>query len=218
MAEPSKESDQSMEDILQSIKRIIADDGEAAPTAAGSDVLELTELLAEDAAPPAPEPVPEPAPAPAPAAAPAKTAQDDIDALFNAAPAAPAPEPVAAPAPAKTAQDDIDALFNTAPAAPAPEPTPAPAPVAPAEPAPALVAEQIMSDSTLAASVSALTALTHKPEPVGAPTGPALHSGTTVEDLVIEALKPLLREWLDGNLPALVRTLVEREIRRLSDR
>ncbi|MDX2095729.1 MAG: DUF2497 domain-containing protein [Alphaproteobacteria bacterium] len=217
MAEPSKESDQSMEDILQSIKRIIADDGEAAPTAAGSDVLELTELLAEDAAPPAATPEPAPAPAPAPVAAPAKTAQDDIDALFNAAPAA--PEPIAAPAPAKTAQDDIDALFNAPPSAPEPTPAPAPAPVAaaPAEPAPALVAEQIMSDSTLAASVSALTALTHKPGPVGAPAGPALRSGTTVEDLVIEALKPLLREWLDGNLPALVRTLVEREIRRLSD-
>ena len=52
MAELSKDTDQSMEDILQSIKRIIADEGEAAPaaTVAGSDVLELTELLAEDVA------------------------------------------------------------------------------------------------------------------------------------------------------------------------
>lgn len=178
MAEPAKESDQSMEDILQSIKRIIADEGDAAPSAGGSDVLELTELLAEDAAPPT-------------AAAP-ETAPD-----------------------AKSAQDDIDALFST----PAPAvPTPAPAPAAPVilAPAPAAPAHGLMSDATLAASAAALNALAHQPAPMAAHlASPALRSGITVEDLVVEALKPMLKEWLDGNLPELVRTLVEREIRRV---
>jgi uncharacterized protein len=154
-----------------------------APTAQGSDVLELTELLAEDAAPPT---VPEPAPAP-------KSAQDDIDALFSAAPE-PAPAPVMAP-----------------PAAPAPVMAPPP----PA-PAPTMATPGLMSDSTLAASVAALNALAHQPEAVTSHLSPALRSGVTVEDLVIEALKPMLKEWLDGNLPELVRTLVEREIRRMS--
>ena len=54
MADASKDPDQSMEDILQSIKRIIADEGDEAPPAPGSDVLELTDMLAEDAAVPEP--------------------------------------------------------------------------------------------------------------------------------------------------------------------
>ena len=190
MAEPSKESDQSMEDILQSIKRIIADEGDAAPAAQGSDVLELTELLAEDAAPPA---MPEPAPAPAP-----KSAQDDIDALFNAAPSMPEPAPEPAPPPV-----------------PAPAPVMAPAPVAKPAPMPVTTAG-LMSDSTLAASVAALNALAHPSAGMGTPITPSLRSGVTVEDLVVEALKPMLKDWLDGNLPELVRSLVEQEIRRMS--
>ena len=193
MAEPSKESDQSMEDILQSIKRIIADEGDPAPTVPGSDVLELTELLAEDAAPPAPPPAPAPTP---------KSAQDDIDALFNTP--MPAPEPVVVPEP----EPEPEPVVVAAPEpAPAPVPTPAPAPVA---------SDRLMSESTLAASVAALHALAHRPEPQATLGSQHFRSGTTVEDLVIESLKPMLQEWLDGNLPALVRSLVEREIRRLS--
>lgn len=178
MAEPAKESDQSMEDILQSIKRIIADEGDAVPAASGSDVLELTELLAEDAAPPVVAPIPAPMPELAPV---------------------PTPEPVRAMEPAP---------------APAPEPMPAPTP-APA--ALATLPTGLMSDAAIAASAAALNALSHKPEPVTTHhTSPVLRSGVTVEDLVVEALKPMLKEWLDGNLPELVRTLVEREIRRMS--
>ncbi|MFQ5955329.1 MAG: DUF2497 domain-containing protein [Kiloniellales bacterium] len=38
----------------------------------------------------------------------------------------------------------------------------------------------------------------------------------TLEDMVKEVLRPVIREWLDENLPKLVETLVEAEIRRLS--
>jgi len=189
MAEPSNETDQSMEDILQSIKRIIADEGDVAPASSGSDVLELTDLLAEDAAPP---PVPAPEPVPAPAAP--KSAQDDIDALFNA----PAPEPEVVPVPPP---EPVVAA--------APEPAPAPA-------QPAIATEQLISDTTLAASSAALQALTQLPHPPAGHNSHAFRSGSTVEDLVIEALKPMLKDWLDGHLPDLVRTLVEREIRRVS--
>lgn len=184
MAEPAKESDQSMEDILQSIKRIIADEGDAAPTATGSDVLELTELLAEDAAPPVVAPTPAPMPEPAPAPEPVR--------VMEPAPA-PMPEPTPMPAPVMV-----------------PEPMPAPAPLA-------AVPTGLMSDSALAASAAALNALNHKPEMMAmSHANPHLRSGVTVEDLVVEALKPMLKEWLDSNLPELVRTLVEREIRRMS--
>jgi cell pole-organizing protein PopZ len=39
--------------------------------------------------------------------------------------------------------------------------------------------------------------------------------GVTLEDIVRESLKPLLREWLDANLPDLVERLVRKEIERL---
>jgi cell pole-organizing protein PopZ len=39
--------------------------------------------------------------------------------------------------------------------------------------------------------------------------------GRTIEDMVMESLKPMLRDWLDTNLPVLVEKLVEKEIRRL---
>ena len=40
----------------------------------------------------------------------------------------------------------------------------------------------------------------------------------TLEGLVRELLRPMLRDWLDAHLPAIVETLVAREIARLSDR
>lgn len=40
----------------------------------------------------------------------------------------------------------------------------------------------------------------------------------TLETVVIEALKPLLREWLDTNLPGIVEELVKVEIERLTER
>ena len=38
----------------------------------------------------------------------------------------------------------------------------------------------------------------------------------TLEDLVQEMLRPLLKSWLDGNLPRLVERLVRAEIERVS--
>lgn len=200
MADAGKDNDQSMEDILQSIKRIIADEGEPAPNLPGSDVLELTELLAEDAAPPA-APVTAPVPTP-------KSAQDDIDALFAAAPAAPEPEPepmATAPEPLMSAPEPVETPVMETAAAAAP----------PATPAPVATSEGLMSREALAASAAALHALANKADALSNPSH-VFRSGTTVEDLVIEALKPMLKEWLDGNLPSMVRTMVEREIRRLS--
>ncbi len=47
-------------------------------------------------------------------------------------------------------------------------------------------------------------------------TGPTFgDSGRTVEDLVMELMRPMLREWLDDNLPTLVERLVQKEIRYL---
>jgi cell pole-organizing protein PopZ len=197
MAEPSKDTEQSMEDILQSIKRIIADESDPAPVVAGSEVLELTELLAEDAA--IPEPViPEPV-----EPEPAVVATMSIDELM-AAPMSSMPQEPATPEPVYEAPAPVIMV----PVEPQPEPAPHHA---------AIDSDRLISDATLAASVSALHALANKQSTAARMGDSAVfRSGTTVEDLVVESLKPMLKEWLDGHLPSLVRTLVEKEIRRLN--
>ena len=61
--------------------------------------------------------------------------------------------------------------------------------------------------------------LQHKitPEDTGPDTEPSapFRSGETVEDLVTEMLKPMMKEWLDNNLPKLVEDVVQREIKKI---
>ncbi len=40
----------------------------------------------------------------------------------------------------------------------------------------------------------------------------------TLEDMVIELMRPLLKDWLDKNLPAVVERLVQKEIDRIAKR
>jgi cell pole-organizing protein PopZ len=57
------------------------------------------------------------------------------------------------------------------------------------------------------------------PPPAAQDPGPALDAnGRTIEDLVKEMLRPMLKEWLDRNLPPMVERFVEREIVRLTRR
>ncbi len=46
--------------------------------------------------------------------------------------------------------------------------------------------------------------------------GTAIHrGGPTLEDMVRDEMRPVLKEWLDANLPALVERLVQAEIERV---
>ncbi len=57
------------------------------------------------------------------------------------------------------------------------------------------------------------------PPPAAHEPGPSVGgNGKTVEDLVKEMLRPMLKEWLDRNLPPMVERYVEREIVRLTRR
>ncbi len=47
---------------------------------------------------------------------------------------------------------------------------------------------------------------------------PAFRSATTLEDVVIEMVKPMLKEWLDKNLEVVVRDIVEKEIKKIIPR
>ena len=42
--------------------------------------------------------------------------------------------------------------------------------------------------------------------------------GRTLEDIVVEMLRPILKDWLDENLPAIVEEKVEEEVQRLARR
>jgi cell pole-organizing protein PopZ len=75
----------------------------------------------------------------------------------------------------------------------------------------------LIEDTTAQASAAALKQLLVASEPTQnyAPTSGVFRSGTTVEDLVVEALRPMLKEWLDAHLPEVVERLVQREIQKI---
>lgn len=132
--------------------------------------------------------------------------------VIEAAPPAPAP----APEPMSLEEED-DLVFEAEaePAfAPAPEPTPAPAaapaPMA-AAPAPAgePIADSMLSQPAASAAAGALQRLAGTLRIADTP-------GQTVEGVVRELLKPMLKEWLDQNLAAIVEARVEAELERIS--
>jgi cell pole-organizing protein PopZ len=242
MTQPAKVQEPSMEEILASIRRIIADD-EAKPAAADK---------APPASPPAAPAKPE-KPAPAPAARAPQDSPAPAAPAKAAAPVAPPPPPAPA-APASNSQDDIDALLNgldevttpeeIRPAAPdvdvfdltdemaLPDPPPqaafkkvdppddlefaeAAAKAPPREvaftPPPefesAAAAPPMLSRSTVSAVESAFNSLAHTV---------LSNNARTLEDLVKEMLRPMLKSWLDDNLPGLVERIVKAEIERVS--
>jgi cell pole-organizing protein PopZ len=92
---------------------------------------------------------------------------------------------------------------------PIPPTQPRVSPVAAAAP-PVDPVATLLSDQTAQATRGALDALSRlmvKPEP---------SSDGTLEGLVREMLRPMLREWLDANLPNMVESLVAREIAKIT--
>ena len=73
---------------------------------------------------------------------------------------------------------------------------------------------RLISEQTATASTKALESLLQS-VPKTQVDGPSFRTGVTLEDLVIEAMKPELSTWLDKNLPSLVTNLVEKEIKKL---
>lgn len=180
-------ADPSMEDILASIRRILSED-EPAPAA--------------------------PAPPPAPVA---EAADSDVLVLDETMQVADEP-PEAEPSPLAVAPLELP------PPEPEPEVEPEPEPLAAPEPAPAPVfdlalptaatlASELMAPETSAAAVSSVSGLmrtlaSERSTHVWA-------GGPTIEDLVREELRPLLKQWLDSYLPELVERLVAAEIERV---
>jgi cell pole-organizing protein PopZ len=224
MTQPAKSQEPSMEEILASIRRIIADDdaNKSAPRPA--------EPAAATAAPaaaarPAPPPAP---PAPPPRVAPAEPGLSEAEAAD--------PEPMADVE--DQSSDILDLTEQMAapmPPAPAPQPAPQfrtidgsfdvsyedekPAPQMPEPPRRAFASDdspppraeersnQLLSNVTSAAVDSAFNTLAQTV---------LVQNARTLEDLVREMLRPMLKAWLDDNLPGMVERLVRAEIERVS--
>lgn len=199
MSKPAaKAPEPSMEEILASIRRIISDENGAAPQPSPQPAAQpamsapVAKVAAPMAAPPAPKPV---APASAPVArkpVPQIEEEPDVLELTDVVESAP--------------QEDFrkfetaDVMFRDS-EPPMREPAPKYSPPA------AMRDDQLLSQHTSAAVSSAFGALTS-----------SMFSGDsrTVDQLVSEMLKPMLKSWLDDNLPSLVERLVRAEIERVS--
>jgi hypothetical protein len=224
-----------MEEILASIRRIIADDDVSKPAKAPDQAPAAALAAAATPAKPSTPAAAAVKPAAAATASPAKAAppaaaannQDEIDAMLaelDAPPKAagrsgPMPAPAPTPSPSSTtslpAADVLDLTESmTSPVAPPPKPAPSfqtidgTSDVVFTTKAPEPMPERaLISNETIAAVDSAFNSLAHTV--IG-------QNARTLEDLVREMLRPMLKSWLDDNLPGLVERIVRAEIERVS--
>jgi len=187
MANPSAAHEPSMEEILASIRQIISEDGDAAGSAKASATR------------------PEPSPAPSTEEAAEPVTYESVVSRFDAEPE---PVPMIEPEPMRE-EGMTPQPFARTPEPPAEDYDDAPptrfgAPprrqIAPAE-GPLLSPEQ---REAVSGSFGAL-----------AQTILAQNS-RTLEDVVAEMLQPMLKSWLDDNLPSVVERMVKEEIERVS--
>jgi len=204
-----------MEEILASIRRIISDDGDDAPIAENGGASISTEAIdalfgartSGNDAPPVPSFLRQDPPAAA-VAEPARKAESR-----------PAPEPRVQAEPRLRAEPPrVEPVLSrsplfppaaTAKTGPAPQRSPLEAkrPVAPPSVEEMPSSRQLLSPAADAAVTASFGDL-----------ATTLLSGNarTIEDLVKDMLRPMLKAWLDTNLPPLVERLVRDEIERVS--
>jgi len=140
----------------------------------------------------------------------------------------PAAQPDAESASAEPADDaDVFELTDVVePEAPPPQPAPAPRPrpalVEPVddvafapEPEPVAAAteeEGLVEPEVIDRAASAFAAL-HRNVEISSTPG-----GNTLEGMVREMMKPMLKQWLNDHLPALVENIVREEVERVANR
>lgn len=241
----SGQEKESIEDILKTIRHVMQSDTPAANNPAsdqnvfvlasdqivkpGKDLPPSPLTAPQAAVEPTPEPTPEPTSEPTPAgipefsdtsAAPPEPATEQPSAAMDSAVAG---APSVAAAPADQLLQTLDQLLSTpvpheaiaattTPAESAPQPTPAtsqtPAPEASADKPAPWIAPTVL-EATQQKIQHAIHRLDQEAWAV------RFRSGLTMEDIVIEALKPQLSAWLDQHLEALVSEILERELGRV---
>ncbi len=205
-----------MEEILASIRRIIADDQAPKP--------------AEVEAPPAPPPAP-----PSSLTSLPPLPEDDVLDLAEVAEPVRKSEPAHKPEPlgfdvpeidfrTSDAEPDFEDPFDF-PSAPqparAPEPTFEPEPAAFAPPPPPAPAANERIRAAVEAEVTDRLVSARAGDSVGQSFQLLAHTvlaqnARTLEDLVQDMLRPMLKSWLDENLPHMVERLVRSEIERVA--
>ena len=193
MSDANPQPEPSMEEILASIRRIISEDDEPGANAeetpaeeAFDEILELTEIAEEPEEEPAEEPEEE-----------AAEEELSIDDVLNEV----------------TQEEELELLeTKDEPAAEAIDPVPK-LPAAPI--AAELIDVGLLAAETTAAAAGMLSGLVAAVDRAhgGSVLGDA---NRTIEDLVKEVMRPMVKDWLDENLPGLTERLVRREIERLA--
>ena len=199
MSEEAKSKQEpSMEEILASIRRIISEDDiddaksndsavEEGVEEQNDDVLELTDVVEDE------EPVQEIESAEEEA----PQSQDDIDSLFDEADLS-------------DTDDEIELVEEEEEGSP----TEVVAEVTPLPLAAVAREGSILDEAPATAATGSLSGLVAMVDAAhGTPIG---NGNRTIEDLVKEVMRPMIKEWLDDNLPALVERVVRREVERLS--
>jgi cell pole-organizing protein PopZ len=200
MTQPAKSQEPSMEEILASIRRIIADDD---ATKTSQRAAEPPKPAAPTAAPPRP-PSPPPQPAVDFHAVPSGGIEDSADILdlteSMAAPSFDPPQAANAAPPFHRIDGISDVGFEEAEQKP---------PMLNHAPIFGDRGDEngLLSSTTSAAVDSAFNTLAQTV---------LVQNARTLEDLVREMLRPMLKSWLDDNLPGMVERLVRAEIERVA--
>lgn len=113
---------------------------------------------------------------------------------------------------------DDGSVENIASPAPEPEPEPVRAPAYTPPPEPVhFDNSRLISETAAQASVHALSGLSRlvggtvniNSQPIGS-------GHKTLENMVADLLRPILKDWLDNNLPAIVERVVQKEIQKIT--
>ncbi len=206
-----------MEDILASIRRILSEDETQHAAGASDDAGSGHAAPPSSLAPPAGHApdvlvldpgmmVPDP---PGPPATPVPPPETPMPPLPNPEPLSleplPPPEPPESPVPT--------------PAAPPPEPAASARLEAAAQAAPGSAPELTLDQGPLVdvqTRLAAASSVGNLVRTLSAGRAAAVYrGGPTLEDMVRDLLRPLLKEWLDSHLPPLVERLVATEIERV---
>lgn len=210
MAQESADQEPTMEEILASIRRIINEDDEAKPAEQSAPEPQADASSEPEAAASEPEPEADPEPEAM------DMAMDEEDVLEltdrvedDAVSGGTAPMAIADDLMIVDREDELEDE-------PEPEPEPAPEPVA-AAPRPAPVSEPDTDDDSLVDAA---------PASLAAGMFAALSDnlrvssdqGQTLEGIVREMMRPMLKKWLDDNLPSIVEEKVQAEVERIARR
>jgi len=194
------EQEPSMEEILASIRRIISDDNEQVETTEEQPAVEEI-VVQEEAVKAVEEPLPvEELPAPTPDEDEDEDEDEDDEVLDLTDMDAVDPEPL------------FEEQAYQAPVSPSP--APAPEPIQQPIPTPVEEKESLVSTPQAVETMDEFARLGSKlyEDVQELPIG---NGAVTLEGLVRELVRPMLKEWLDQHLPITVERLVREEIERL---